>query len=212
MRREGYTIVLIGHDGHEEVVGHARRGARRDRPRRVRRGCRGARRRRPATRRLRHADDAVGRRDRARSSPRCGGASRTSTRRRKRTSATRPPNRQSAVKEMLAEVDLLLVIGSREQLELEPARRGRARRWRRRVPDRRRDRHRRGVARRRRRRSALTLGRVRAGVARRARLATGSGARRRDVEAFAMVTRTCSSACPSSCGASSSWPRRRVSG
>ena len=67
------------------------RGARLDRPRRERRGRRDAR---PAARRearVHHADDAVGRRDAARSSRRCASGSRRSTRRRRKTSVTPPP-------------------------------------------------------------------------------------------------------------------------
>ena len=40
--REGYTIILIGHEGHDEVIGHDGRGPRSDDPGRDRRGCRGA--------------------------------------------------------------------------------------------------------------------------------------------------------------------------
>ncbi len=56
-------------------------------------------------------------------------------------------NRQWAVKELLPEIDLLLVIGSQQLVELEPARRDRARRRSRLLPDRRRDRDRRGLVR-----------------------------------------------------------------
>ena len=62
-------------------------------------------------------------------------------------------NRQWAVKEMLSEIDLLLVIGSRELVQLEPARRRCARVRRCRPSDRRRDRDRRALARRGRARS-----------------------------------------------------------
>ena len=44
---DGYTVVLIGHAGHEEVVGHDGRGARLDRARRVGRRRRRARRSHP---------------------------------------------------------------------------------------------------------------------------------------------------------------------
>ena len=88
---EGYTIVLIGHAGHEEVVGHDGRGARRDRARADRRRGRGAR----SPGRTRSSRTSRRRRCRwtrpARSSRRCGAASRTSARRARRTSATRPP-------------------------------------------------------------------------------------------------------------------------
>ena len=61
---DGYTIVLVGHAGPRGGRGHARRGAGRDRPRpdasRTPSSVDG---RGPGPRRLRHADDAVGRRD-----------------------------------------------------------------------------------------------------------------------------------------------------
>jgi 4-hydroxy-3-methylbut-2-enyl diphosphate reductase len=61
---EGHEIVLIGHRGHPEVVGTMgqlprARSADRDRGR-----CDGVRAARPANARLRHPDDAVGRRHR----------------------------------------------------------------------------------------------------------------------------------------------------
>ena len=108
---DGYTVILIGHAGHEEVVGTMGEApdsivlvesaedveALRSR-------------RRPA--RVRHADDALGGRDRR--------AHRRSARRfpaihapKKEDICYATSNRQWAVKEMLAEIELLLVVGSR---------------------------------------------------------------------------------------------------
>ena len=61
---EGYTILLVGHAGHEEVEGTLGRGAGGDHPRRDGRRCGARRGRRSGPRRLRDADDALGRRDR----------------------------------------------------------------------------------------------------------------------------------------------------
>ena len=110
---EGYTIVLIGHAGHEEVVGTmgeapdatvlvqtVEEAEALELPRR-REG------------RVHHADDALGRRDRRDHQGRFAAASRRSTRRSKEDICYATSNRQWAVKEMLAEIDLLLVIGSR---------------------------------------------------------------------------------------------------
>ena len=90
-RATGYTIVLIGHDGHEEVVGtmgeapdaivlvqtspRSRRSTLPDRTRSS-----------PTSRRRRSRSTRP-----SRSSPRCGAASRDPRRRRRTTSATRPP-------------------------------------------------------------------------------------------------------------------------
>ena len=60
---EGYTIVLIGHAGHEEVEGTMGEAPDAHRARRDRGGRRRARGRRPREGRLHLADDAVGRRD-----------------------------------------------------------------------------------------------------------------------------------------------------
>ena len=75
-------------------------------------------------------------------------------------------NRQAAVKALAPECDLMLVIGSQQLLELAAARRGRARARDRRLPDRQRQRGARRVARRPPRRRHL-LRRERAGGARR---------------------------------------------
>ena len=159
--------------------------------------------------RLRHADDALGRRDRRDDRARCGGASRRSTRRSKEDICYATSNRQWAVKEMLGEIDLLLVIGSRNSsnsnrlVETSRARRRAV------VPDRRRDRDRRGLARRRRDRRHH-LGRLGAGEARRAACATGSATRGVDRHRAvpASSRRTSSSAFRSSCAASSRSPTR----
>ena len=144
---EGYTVVLIGHAGHEEVVGTM--GEAPDSIVLVESvadvDALDARPARPA--RVRDADDAVGRRDRRDHHRAPRGASPRSTRRRSEDICYATSNRQWAVKEML--------VGDRpaardrvaQLVELEPARRGRARRRRRVAPDRRRDRDRRGVAR-----------------------------------------------------------------
>ncbi len=87
---DGYTVVLIGHEGHEEVVGTM--GEAPDSIVLVESvdGRRAPHRRAGGEARLRHADDALGRRDRRdhHRAPRSG--SRTSTRRRRKTSVTRP--------------------------------------------------------------------------------------------------------------------------
>ena len=86
----GYTVLLIGHAGHEEVVGTMGEA-----PEAIvlvesvddAEALAFA----PGTpARLHHADDALGRRDRARSSPRSGGAFPTSTRPSAKTSVTQP--------------------------------------------------------------------------------------------------------------------------
>ena len=86
----------------------------------------------PDTRRLHDADDALGRRDARRSSPRCASASRTSSAPRNddicyATRTARRPSRSSP-----RECDLVLVIGSTQLVQLEPPGRGRARARRRR--------------------------------------------------------------------------------
>ena len=88
---EGYTIVLIGHAGHEEVEGTMgeapeRHRARRDRGRRRRARGRGPRARSPTSRRRRCRSTR-----RARSSTACASGSRTSPGRAPTTSATRRP-------------------------------------------------------------------------------------------------------------------------
>ncbi len=89
--RDGYTIVLVGHDGHEEVEGTM--GEAPDRIVLVQNeaGRRRARDRGPRARRLHHADDARRSTKRARSSRACASASRRSSGRAPTTSATRRP-------------------------------------------------------------------------------------------------------------------------
>ena len=60
---EGYTIVMIGHEGHEEVEGTTGEAPDSHRPDRNRRRGRGARGPRPRESRLHHPDDPLGRRD-----------------------------------------------------------------------------------------------------------------------------------------------------
>ena len=87
---EDYDILLIGHEGHEEVVGTSGEAPEHitlvDGPDDVgeRRGAR------PGEGRLAVADHAVGGRDDARRSTRCASGSRCCSRRRRTTSATRP--------------------------------------------------------------------------------------------------------------------------
>ena len=110
---DGYTVLLIGHAGHEEVVGTMGeapdsivlveslgdvdaldvRARTPGSPTSPRRRCRSTR---PS-----------------RSSPRCARASREIHAPKKEDICYATSNRQWAVKEMLAEIDLLLVIGSR---------------------------------------------------------------------------------------------------
>ena len=110
---EGYTIVLIGHAGHEEVEGtmgeapDAHR-ARRDRGRRRRARGRGPRRSSPTSRRPRCRSTR-----RARSSPACASASRTSPGRAPTTSVTRRRTARRPSSRWRAQCDLVLVIGSR---------------------------------------------------------------------------------------------------
>ena len=117
-------------------------------------------------------------------------------------------NRQWAVKEMLSEIDLLLVIGSRNSSNsnrlVEVARAER----RRRAPDRRRDRDRRGMGRRRRASSASRRARRRRRSSSSASATGSARAARRRSSRTGSSTRTSSSACRWSCAASSRSPRR----
>ena len=110
---DGYTIVLIGHAGHEEVVGtmgeapdrsssssRPRRPTALDAARRAR-GSRTSRRRRSRSTRRREIIAALRRRFPDIHAPK------------KEDICYATSNRQWAVKEMLGEIDLLLVIGSR---------------------------------------------------------------------------------------------------
>ena len=87
---DGYTVVLIGHAGHEEVVGTMGEAPEstvlvQDVAEAEALGCRPTR-RSPTSRRRRSRSTR-----RRRSSAPCAGGSRRSTRRRRRTSVTRPP-------------------------------------------------------------------------------------------------------------------------
>ena len=129
---EGYTIVLIGHAGHEEVVGTM--GEAPDATVLVQTVEEAEALDVPAGReaRLHHADHALGRRD---------GRDHHVLRRRfpeirapkKEDICYATSNRQWAVKEMLPEIDLLLVIGSRTRRTRIGSSRWRARRRRRRT-------------------------------------------------------------------------------
>ena len=198
---EGYTVVLIGHEGHEEVVGTMGEApdatvlvetveeAERRPPARARSSPRSRRRRCPSTRP-------------ARSSLRCAPVPR-SARRASEDICYATSNRQGAVKEMLPEVDLLLVIGSRNSSNsnqlVEVARVGHAI-----VPHRRRERDRRVVARRRHHRGDH----VRGVGAQEARQRVCEWFRVRgvtNIEPTASSRRTSRSASRSSSGVSSSW-------
>ena len=166
---DGYTVILIGHEGHEEVVGTMGEApdsmvlvesvedvdaTRRSRPRR---GSPTSRRRRSRSTRP------------ARSSPRCARRFPKIYAPKKEDICYATSNRQWAVKEMLSEIGLLLVIGSRNSsnsnrlVEIARAAGVAA------SSDRRRDRDRRELARRRRGRRRH-LRRLGAREARRARL------------------------------------------
>ena len=207
---EGYTVVLIGHAGHEEVVGTMGEAPDSivlvesvdDVERLDVRPAREAR--------LRDADDAVGRRDRRDHHRAARVASRRSTRRSSEDICYATSNRQWAVKEMLGEIDLLLVIGSRNSSNsnrlVEVARAGGVAAHL--IDDETRDR--RGVDRRRRgrRRHVAAPPRPRssssASATGSARAASSTSSR------TASSTRTSSSGCRSSCAASSRSPRRRT--
>ena len=185
---DGYTVLLIGHAGHEEVVGTM--GEAPEATILVQDVAEAEALELPGrhARRLHHPDDALGRRDRRdhRRAPPALPARSYAPKKEDICYAT--SNRQWAVKEMLGEIDLLLVIGSQQLVELEPARRRRAR-----------------VAAspahliddeteidealaRRRRDGRHHLGRVGAGAARRAASATGSArAASSEIEPYRMV-------------------------
>ncbi len=145
----GYTIAADRTRRARRGRGHDRRGARRDPPRAVARrmpsDCRAPRPARgsPTSRRRRSRWTR-----RRRSSPSCGVGSPASSGRGRTTSATRPSNRQRAVKALLARGRPRARDRLAEQLELAAARRGRPQRRRPRAPDRGRERDRRALARR----------------------------------------------------------------
>ena len=110
---DGYTVILIGHAGHEEVVGTM--GEAPEATVLVQDVAEAEALDLPAdTRdRLHHPDDALGRRD-VRDHRACSaGAFPQIHAPRKEDICYATSNRQWAVKEMLAEIDLLLVLGSK---------------------------------------------------------------------------------------------------
>ena len=164
---EGYTIVLIGHAGHEEVEGTMGEAPEHIVLVETEEDVDALEVPDPDKRRLHLPDHAVGRRDALDHQPRCARSSRTSPVRAPTTSVTRRPTARRRSSRWPPQCDLVLVIGSTELVELAAARRRRARLRRRRAPDRQRDPGPGGVARGRARRRHL-LGRLRAGGARRA--------------------------------------------
>ena len=142
---EGYTILLIGHAGHEEVEGTLGEAPEATVLVQSVEDAEALEVSDPDARRLRHADDALGRRDRRDrrgAPPAVPGRSRAPKRDDICYATT---NRQRAVKEHARRGRPPARDRLAEQLELEPARRDRPRRRRRRPPDRRRDRDRRGA-------------------------------------------------------------------
>ena len=109
---EGYTIVLIGHAGHEEVEGTMGEAPDAHVLVETEADVDALEVADPEKRRLRLADHAVGRRDDARSSTGCASASRTSSGRAPTTSATRRPTASPPSSRWPAQCDLVLVIGS----------------------------------------------------------------------------------------------------
>ena len=88
---EGYTVLLIGHAGHEEVEGTMGEAPEATVLIESVAGRRDARLPRRCEARVHHADDALGRRDRRDHQGARGGASRTCTHRSGKTSVTRRP-------------------------------------------------------------------------------------------------------------------------
>ena len=109
---EGYTIVLIGHAGHEEVEGTMGEAPEHIVLIETEEDVDRARGRGPRPRRLHLADHAVGRRDRPHHPP---PARALPEHHRARTDdiCYATTNRQAAVRQMARECDLVLVIGSR---------------------------------------------------------------------------------------------------
>ena len=136
---KGYTIILIGHAGHDEVDRHDGRGPRRDFLVESVADADGSHHRRRATR-LPDADDAVRRRDRRDHRSACADGSRTSRRRRRRhlLRDDEPPacRQGNSARDRPSARDRIT-----QQLELESAGRSRTIARRGRPPDRRRDRH-----------------------------------------------------------------------
>ena len=135
--REGYTIVLIGHDGHEEVEGTMGEAPDSDRPGRDRRGRR-RRSRSPIPDKVAFITQTTLSVDEtaaiiaaaARALPGRSSAAQADD------ICYATTNRQLAVKQLARECDLVLVIGSTQLLELQPPGRGRPRARRRLAPDR----------------------------------------------------------------------------
>ena len=110
---EGYTIVLVGHDGHEEVEGTMGEAPERIVLVQSEQDVDELEVEDPRAHRLHHPDDARGRRNDARSSRVCASASRASSGPRTDDICYATTNRQAAVKQMAGSCDLMLVIGSR---------------------------------------------------------------------------------------------------
>ena len=109
---EDYDILLIGHEGHEEVVGTTGEAPEHitlvDGPDDARR----RRRPRPGEGRVAVADHAVGRRDHRDGRPRCASGSRCCSTRRATTSATRRRTARWRSRRSPRESDLVIVVGS----------------------------------------------------------------------------------------------------
>ena len=111
--KEGYTIVLIGHEGHDEVIGTMGEAPAGDGAGRIAGGCRSAGRFRPMPEaRLFDADDALGRRRQSDHRPAedRGFPQRSSPPKEDICYATQ--NRQEAVRLLAGEADVVLVLGS----------------------------------------------------------------------------------------------------
>ena len=202
---DGYTVVLDRARGPRGGRRHDRRGARRDGARRV-----GRRRRRAHVpggpeARVRDADHAVGRRD-GRDHHGAAPSLPVDLRAEEGRHLLRdlqPPvgGEGDARRDRAAARDRLAQL-----VELEPARRGRARRRRRGAPDRRRDRDRRGVDSRASRSSASPLAPPRPRSSSSASATGSARAASPRSSRTGSSTRTSSSACRSSCAASSRSP------
>ncbi len=146
----GYTIVLIGHAGHDEVVGTMGEspGAFRLVESRGRRGPAGGPRSRPAG--LPDADHDLGARGGADHRPAARSGSQPSSGRQQEDICYATQNRQEAVRALAGQADMVLVVGSAQQLQQPAAGRVGTVRRRAGAPDRRAGRHRPGLVRRRR--------------------------------------------------------------
>ena len=110
---DGYTIVLVGHAGHEEVEGTMGEAPAAIVLVESEADVDALEVEDPDPDRLPHADDAVGRRDAPRSSPGCASSSPAITGPRTDDICYATTNRQLAVKQMAEQCDLVLVIGSK---------------------------------------------------------------------------------------------------